>query len=88
MGVAVAEIVQVRFAVAAAGDLPGEPDLAGAAVDLVGGGVLGFRHRIERAAEFDDVPVAVVPVVQQCKIVPDFVDRRHRGPYLNHKPSI
>src|SRR5258706_450980 len=77
MRVAIAEIVEVRFA-AIAVDLLGEPDLAGAAVDLVGGGVLGLRHRIQRAAEFDDVAVAVVPLVQQRKIVPDFVDRRHR----------
>ena len=41
--------------------------------------MLGFRHWIERAAKFDDVPVAVVPVVQQRKIIPDFVDR-HRVP--------
>jgi hypothetical protein len=41
--------------------------------------MLGFRHRIEHAAEFDDLPVAVVPVVQQRKIIPDFVDR-HRVP--------
>ena len=46
---------------------------------LVLGGMLGLRHRIERAAEFDDVPVAVVPFLQQLEIVPDFVDR-HRGP--------
>src|SRR6187399_3169664 len=41
--------------------------------------MLRFRHRIERAAEFDDVPVAVVPIVQQRKIIPDFFDR-HRVP--------
>jgi len=60
-------------------DLLGEPDLAGAALHLVGGGMLGVRHRIKRAAELDDIPVAVVPVVQQRKIIPDFVDR-HRVP--------
>src|SRR3981081_1541778 len=61
-----------------------EPDLAGAALHLVGGGMLGFRHRGQRAAEFDDVPVAVVPIVQQRKIIPDFVDRP-RVPVLNPK---
>ena len=30
--------------------------------------MLVFRHRIERAAEFDHVPVAVVPLVQQRKL--------------------
>ena len=79
MGVAIAQIFQPRFAVAAAIDLPGEPDLADAAIDLVLGGMLGLRHRIKHAAEFDDVPVAVVPFVQQLEIVPDFVDR-HLGP--------
>ena len=42
---------------------------------LVRRGVLGFRHRFQRAAEFDDVPVVVVPLIQQRKIIPDFVDR-------------
>ena len=49
--------------------------------------MLGFRHRIKRAAEFDDVPVAVVPIVQQRKIVPDFVDR-HRVPRSIPAPYI
>src|SRR4051812_1035418 len=79
VGVAVAEIVQPRFAVAAAVDLLGEPDLAGAAIDLVGRGMFRLRHRRQRAAEFDDVAVAVVPLVQQRKIIPDLVDV-HRGP--------
>ena len=77
MRIAVAEIIQHGLVAVAAVDLLGEPDLAGAALHLVGGGMLGFRHRIQRAAEFDDVPVAVVPVVQQRKIIPDFVDRHH-----------
>src|SRR5215218_5047553 len=75
MRVAVSEIAHQRFVRFAAIDPSGEPDLAGAALDLVFGGMLGLRHRIECAAEFDHVPVAVVPVVQQCKIVPDLVDR-------------
>ena len=64
-----------------------EPDLADAALHLVGRGMLGLRHRIERAAEFDDVPVAVVPIVQQRKIIPDFVDR-HRVPLDPANPYI
>jgi hypothetical protein len=35
---------------------------------------IGLRHRRQRAAEFDDVPVAVVPILQQLEIIPDFVD--------------
>src|SRR5665213_1965808 len=80
MGVAVAEIVQERLIGGAAVEPPGQPDLAGAALHLVGLRMLGFGHRVERAAEFDDVPVAVVPIVQQRKIIPDFVDR-HRIPH-------
>ena len=49
--------------------------------------MLGFRHRIERAAELDDVPIAVIPVVQQRKIIPDFVDR-HRVPRSIPRPYI
>jgi hypothetical protein len=80
MRIAVAEIIQHRLIGVMPVDLLGEPDLAGAALHLVGWGMLGFRHRIQRAAEFDDVPVAVVPVLQQRKIIPDFVDRRHHVP--------
>src|ERR1700694_39407 len=78
MCVAVAEIIQQRLAGRAAGDPLCKPDLAGAALHLVGRGMLGFRHRIQRAAELDDIPVAVVPLIQQRKIIPDFVDR-HRA---------
>src|SRR4051812_15354034 len=84
MGVAVAEIAQHWFAGAVAGKFSRQPDLARATLHLVGGGMLGLRHRIERAAEFDDIPVAVVPILQQRKIVPDFVDRRHHGPHLSY----
>src|SRR5258708_24956761 len=49
--------------------------------------MLGLRQRIERAAEFDDVPVAIVPIVQQRKIVSDFVDR-HRVPLDFPTPYI
>src|SRR6202048_3020255 len=87
VGVAVAEIFQQGFVAPAAVDLPGKPDLAGAALHLVGGGMLGFGHRIEHASEFDDVPVAVVPILQQLKIIPDFVDR-HWFPRSIPKPYI
>src|SRR4051794_14320922 len=49
--------------------------------------MLGFRHRLERAAELDDVPVAVVPVLEQLEIIPDFVDR-HRTRALDPAPYI
>src|SRR6202022_2153089 len=84
MRVAVAQIVQQRFVGSAAVDLLCEPNLAGAALHLVYSGMPGFRHGIQRAAEFDDIPIAVVPIVQERKIIPDFVDR-HRVPALNPK---
>src|SRR5216684_2610255 len=84
MRVAVAEVGEQGFAAAAAVELLRQPDLAGATLHLIASGMLGFRHRRERAAEFDDIPVAVVPILQQRKIIPDFVDR-HRVPALNPK---
>src|SRR5258708_7359710 len=85
MRVPVAEIVQHRLA-AIAVDLLRQPDLAGTALHLVALGMLGLRHRPQRAAEFNDVPIAVVPVLQQRKIVPDFVDGHDgpRSPPANH----
>src|ERR1700739_1089692 len=47
MGVAVAEVLQQRFAAGAAVELFREPGVAGATLHLVGGGMLGLRHRIE-----------------------------------------
>src|SRR5690242_9134461 len=64
MRVAVAEIFQDRAACVAL-ELLRQPDLADASLHLVPGRMLGLRHRLQRAAEFDDVPIAVVPLFQQ-----------------------
>src|SRR5579871_170661 len=80
MGIAVAEVVQHRLVAAIAIDPLRQPDLTDAALNLVDGGMLGLWHRFEGTAEFDDVPVAVVPILQQRKIVPDLVDA-HDGPW-------
>src|SRR6185437_1175693 len=85
MGVTVAAIFQQRLAIVATLDAFGQPDLADTALHLVGWAVFGFWHRLERSPEFDDIPVAVVPVVQKLEILPDLVDR-HRVPYLT--PNI
>ena len=85
MGIAVAEILQYGLVAALAIDPLRKPHLARAALHLVFLGMLGFGHRLERAAEFDDVPVAVVPIVQQHKVLSDFVDR-HDGPRPNLSP--
>src|SRR5262245_10981844 len=78
MGVAVAAIVNARLAVAAVNAF-GQPHLADAALHLVLRRMLFLRQRLQRAAELDDIAVAVVPLVQQLEIVPDFVDG-HDGP--------
>src|SRR5262249_60274593 len=52
-----------------------EPHLAGAALHLVGVGPGAVRPRPERTAELDDVPVTVVPLLQQRKVLDDFVER-------------
>jgi hypothetical protein len=41
--------------------------------------MFGCRHWRKHAAELDDVPVAVVPIVQQRKILSDLVDG-HNSP--------
>src|SRR5215813_9730205 len=63
------------WAVGAVGpDLAGEPDLAGASLDLVGVGTLRLGQRRERPPEFDHVAVAIVPIVEERKVVRDLVD--------------
>src|SRR5467141_5053857 len=53
VGVTVAEIGKDRFVAAVPADVFCEPNLAGAALDLVGCGMCRFGHRLQRAAEFD-----------------------------------
>src|SRR5258708_15154058 len=71
MGVTVAEIGKYRFVAAVTADVFCEPNLAGAALDLVGCGMCRFRHRLPRPADFDDIPVTILPIVQHCKLIPD-----------------
>src|SRR5215813_10831173 len=57
-----------------------EPNLAGAALDLVGVLAIVRIEGIKRAAKLDHVTVPIVPLVEQGKIVDDLVDRhRHRS---------
>src|SRR6266700_3506337 len=55
-----------------------EPNLAGAALDLVRFGTLPLRERAQAAAEFDDIAVTVVPLLEQRKVVEDLVERCER----------
>jgi hypothetical protein len=57
-----------------------QPDLAGAALHLVGVRPLRIREWIEGATEFDDVAVAVFPIVKEGEAVHDVVNAGHRCP--------
>ncbi len=54
-----------------------EPDLARAALHLVRFGTVALGQRAQAAAELDDIAVAVVPLLEQRKVVDDLVERRH-----------
>jgi len=56
-----------------------EPDLAGAALHLVGVVALFLRIRIERTAEVDQIFVSIVPVVEKGEIGENVVKARHAG---------
>src|SRR5215510_7321191 len=53
-----------------------EPNLAGAALHLVRVGTVALGQRAQTAAELDDIAVAVVPLLEQRKVVDDLVERR------------
>eukprot|EP00903_Cladosiphon_okamuranus_P018540 g17063.t1 len=62
---------RIAFAVepeGAAVDLREQPDLAGAAVDLVGGHFQRQVQRVHRLAQFDHVAIAVFPVLEELEI--------------------
>ena len=86
MGVAVAAKREDRSAGAVRPHGGGKPDLAGAALHLVCVGMRLGRKRGERAAELDDVPIAVVPFVEQGEVVADLVDRH--GAHGSAAPPI
>src|SRR5215468_7790461 len=53
-----------------------EPDLARAAPHLVCAGALALGEGAQGAAKLDDIAVAVVPLLEQRKVVDDLVERR------------
>ena len=63
MGVAVAEKAEPS-SVAVLLHHGGEPDLAHAALHLVGGTSVLRREGLERAAKLDDVAIAVFPILE------------------------
>jgi hypothetical protein len=74
MGIAVAPIMKRSFAAGARLLLKLEPDLADAAANLVGVVMGGLAQRFERAAEFEDIAIAVFPIVEKGEIAADRVD--------------
>ncbi len=52
----------------------GEPNLAGTALDLVIGSALVVAQGLERAAQFNNVTIAVFPLVEKFEIGQDRVE--------------
>ncbi len=75
MGVAVADKAQA-WAVSARVDQRGEPDLADAALHLVGGGAVFLGQGLEPPSKLDDVAITVLPVVEKLEIGKDLVKVR------------
>ena len=70
MGVAFAKEMEVRGAVAAI-DRGCEPNLADAALNLVGGVACVFREWLKGTAKLDDIAIAVLPIVEKLEIGKD-----------------
>src|SRR5260370_35443525 len=52
-----------------------KPNLAGATLDLVRVRAVALGQRAQASAKLDDIAVAVVPLLEQRKILDDLVDR-------------
>ena len=59
-----------------------QPNLASAALDLVGIDVGTVRQWCQCAAKLDDIAIAVVPLIEQRKILNDLVNRSHDASYI------
>src|SRR5215470_8164097 len=92
MGVTVADERQHRTALAIGLNARRQPDLTGTTLHLVGIAPVALVERRQRSAELDDIAVAVVPLVQQGKILDDLVCRHGlasaRSGGLPYLPSI
>jgi hypothetical protein len=76
MRVAVAAIMEDHFARGAFSRLALQPNLADAAPHLVHAVMRRLAERLERVAQFDDVAVAILPIVEGGKIFADCFNRR------------
>ncbi len=75
MGIAVAEEMKHRAPVGAGARFALDPDLADATAHLGRLVVRGFGQRFERLAEFEDVAVAIFPIVEKSEVLADGGDR-------------
>src|ERR1700737_1498419 len=64
VSVAIADEFEDRSRLALGLDLGRKPDLAGAALHLVGVDSCRLRQRLERTSELDDISITVVPIVE------------------------
>ena len=78
MQIAVAAKVQNRLAGRVPTSFAFEPNLADAAANLVGVVVRGLAQRLERAAQLDDVAIAVLPLLEEGEIGANGFDRGQR----------
>ena len=80
MRVAVAAEMQNRLAGGVDARLADDPHLTDATQHFAGVVMLLGAQRFERAAEFEDVAVAVFPIVEKGEVVTDGGDRSQGGP--------
>ena len=76
--IAIAAIGQNFFGAFARADAKFEPDLADAAADLVGLVMSRLGERLQRAAEFENIPIAIFPFVKEGEIAADGVKTGQR----------
>ena len=75
MGIAVAAEMKNGLARTVCARLALDPDLADAAANLVGVVVRRLGQRLQRAAELDDIAVAVLPIIEEGEVVAYGVNR-------------
>ena len=79
MGVAVPDKGEHRTVLSVRALAGRKPDLAGAALHLVSLVALVVVERNKPAAQLDHVAVAIVPGLEQRKVIDDLVHRHERG---------
>ena len=79
MRIAVAPIMKRCFAADARLLLKFEPNLADAAANLVGVIMRRLAERLERAAEFENIAIAIFPVVEEGEIAANRVKTGQSG---------